>query len=97
MAIIVRKEEEMKWSDMIFTAVFALLQFCCGTVWSRQTTAYEAQQAATGWLCVDPQPLDTVLGRQVAKVETFNDDDNKPVYYIVYLQPAGFVICLQMI
>jgi hypothetical protein len=92
MVIIVQKEEEMKRLDMIFTAVLALLQFCCSTMWARQITAYEAQRAATGWLRVDPQPLDTVLGRQVAKVETFNDDDNKPVYYIVYLQPAGFVI-----
>jgi parallel beta-helix repeat protein len=85
-------EEEMKRSGMIFTVVLALLQFCCSTMWARQITAYEAQQTAKGWLRVDPQPLDTVLGRQVAKVETFNDDDNKPVYYIVYLQPAGFVI-----
>ena len=82
----------MKRSIIIFTAIFALIQFCCNTMWARPTTAHEAQQAATGWLRVDPQPLDTILGGQVAKVETFNDENGEPIYYVVYLEPAGFVI-----
>ncbi|NIP53888.1 MAG: hypothetical protein GWN67_16885, partial [Phycisphaerae bacterium] len=82
----------MKRSVIIFTATFALLQFCCNTTWARPITVYEAQQAATGWLRLDPQPLETVLGGQVAKVETFNDKNGNPIYYVVYLEPAGFVI-----
>jgi hypothetical protein len=92
MEIIIRKEEEMKRPDIILTVVFALLPFYCSTVWSRPTTAYEAQQAARGWLRIDSQPLDTVLGRQVAKVETFSDKNGEPIYYIIYLHPAGFLI-----
>jgi len=82
----------MTRADTIVMVVFALVQLCCGTVWSRPTTAFEAQQAVTGWLSIDQQPLDTTLGWQVVKVETFNDEGGDQVYYIVYLQPAGFVI-----
>ena len=45
----------------------------------------------TGWLKTNPQPLAVPLGTQVRNVETFADDSG-PAYYIVYLQPSGFVI-----
>jgi len=32
------------------------------------------------------------LGRRVMKVETFTDERGGPVYYVVYLQPSGFVV-----
>jgi hypothetical protein len=84
-------EEEMKREIIIFTAVFFLLQLC-SSLWALPTTAYEAEMAVAGWLKVDPQPLETTLGQQVRQVETFTDDYGEPVYYIVYLEPSGFVI-----
>jgi hypothetical protein len=53
---------------------------------------YDAEQVVTGWLQADPRPLGTTLGRWVTNVETFTDDNGRPVYYIVYLKPAGFVM-----
>jgi len=84
-------EEEMKREIIIFTAVFFLLQLC-SSLWALPTTAYEAEMAVAGWLKVDPQPLETTLGQQVRQVQTFTDDYGEPVYYIVYLEPSGFVI-----
>ena len=81
----------MKRSIIILTAVLLLLQLC-SSLWALPTTAYEAEMVVTGWLKAGPQPLDTALGQQVMRVETFADDYGKPVYYIVYLQPSGFVI-----
>lgn len=81
----------MKRSVIILTAVLLLLQLC-SSLWALPTTAYEAEMVVTGWLKASPQPLDTALGQQVMRVETFADDYGKPVYYIVYLQPSGFVI-----
>jgi len=81
----------MKREIIIFTAVFFLLQLCSG-LWALPTTAYEAEMAVAGWLKVDPQPLEMTLGRQVRQVQTFTDDYGEPVYYIVYLEPSGFVI-----
>jgi hypothetical protein len=61
-------------------------------VWARPTTAQQAQIAVTSWLRADPQPLGAALGQQVSKVETFTNHDGEPVYYIVYVEPSGFVI-----
>ena len=81
----------MKREIIIFTAVFFLLQLCSG-LWALPRTADEAEMVAAGWLKIDPQPLETALGQEVTRVETFTDDYGEPVYYIVYLQPSGFVI-----
>jgi len=82
----------MKPQTIILVAVLLLLQLCCGSLWARSTTAHDAEMVVTGWLKADPEPLETSLGRQVVTVETFTDDSARPVYYIVYLQPDGFVI-----
>ena len=81
------------------TVVLVVLQFC-GSLWARPTTADEAEKVVTGWLKADAQPLGTTLGRGVIRVETFTDDygegspkaGSQPIYYVVYLQPSGFVI-----
>jgi hypothetical protein len=73
-------------------AVLVLLEFCCSSVWARPTTPHQAEKVVAGWLKADVQPLGTPLGQRVANVETFTNDDGQPVYYIVYLQPCGFVI-----
>ena len=47
----------------------------------------------SGWLKASPSSRSgTALGRQVTKIETYTDDKGNPIYYIVYLQPNGFVI-----
>ncbi|MBA7699962.1 hypothetical protein ES703_108668 [subsurface metagenome] len=56
------------------------------------TTAQQAENVVKGWLKVDVQPLGTALGRKIMNVETFSDGDGQPIYYVVYLQPSGFVI-----
>jgi hypothetical protein len=45
-----------------------------------------------GWLTADPQPLDAMLGSQIGGVEVFTDTDGQPLYYVVHLDPLGFVI-----
>ncbi len=46
----------------------------------------------TGWLKTDGRPLGMTLGRGVIRVETYTDDSGRTVYYIVNLQPSGFVV-----
>lgn len=82
---------KVKHKSIVLLAVLAVLQLC-SSLWARPTTADEAEKIVGGWLKVDPQPLGTPAARQVGDVETFTNDDGEPVYYIVYLQPAGFVI-----
>jgi len=69
-----------------------MLQLAYGKVWARPTTPQQAEKVVTGWLKADARPLGASIGWQVIKVETFTDDNGKPIYYIVYLRPYGFVI-----
>ena len=45
-----------------------------------------------GWLSLDRAPLGAPLGATVRHVDTFGDQAGNPAYYVVYLDPAGFVI-----
>jgi len=74
--------------------VAAILAACVShdNLWARPIVALEAEMAVTSWLRVDSSPLGSVLGREVKSVETFTNDDDESLYYIVYLEPRGFVI-----
>ena len=56
------------------------------------TTKQEAEKAVRGWLKFDTQPLKMKLGQQIKETEIFSDANDQPIYYVVYLQPSGFVI-----
>jgi hypothetical protein len=84
-------EENMKRNMIILTAVMILLQLC-SSLRAMTTTAQEAEMAVKGWLKLDPQPLGAALGQEVTMVETFTDEYGEPIYYIVNLEPSGFVI-----
>ncbi len=55
-------------------------------------SAEQAMDVVTGWLAADPSPLQTTMGQKVKGVETFNDAQGSPLYYVAYLNPDGFVI-----
>jgi hypothetical protein len=81
----------MKNNSIIFAAVFAVLVLCSGLS-ARQTTEYQAEKAVSGWLMQSPRPLGVPLSRQIQDIETYIDDTATPAYYIVNLEPSGFVI-----
>jgi len=81
----------MKRKMIILMAVIILLQLC-SSLWAVTTTAHEAEMVVKGWLKLDPKPLGAALGQEVIRVETFADEYGEPIYYIVYLEPSGFVI-----
>ncbi|MBN2316010.1 MAG: C10 family peptidase [Sedimentisphaerales bacterium] len=76
----------------VFIAVALTVLWLSGGVWASPTTAYEAQRVVTGWLQSDVQPLGMALGRSVSEAESFEDDEGREIYYVVHLQPSGFVI-----
>jgi len=69
-----------------------LLHFCCGSLWARPVASQRAQKVVAGWLRADARPFRTPFARRALNVQTFNDDQGQPAYYIVYLRPSGFVI-----
>jgi|GEM_PF-4326950 len=72
-------------------AILIVLQLCSG-LWALSMTAQDAETAANGWLRADARPLDTPLGQRALGTETFLGDHGKPAYYVVYLDPSGFVV-----
>ena len=60
--------------------------------WAAPATAEQARRVARGWLKQDSTPLRTHLGTSVAFADAFADSTGQALYYVVYLQPSGFVI-----
>lgn len=95
---IVAKEVKIMLSTLRVKTIFVLgaflvvLLFCCGTLWALPVKTHQAEKVVKGWLQVDAKPLGTDIGHQVISVETFTDIYEQPIYYVVYLQPSGFVI-----
>jgi hypothetical protein len=82
----------MKYRRTILAAFLILMQLCCSSLFAGPTTANQAESVVKGWLRADARPLGADLGRQVGKVETFTNVEGEPIYYVVYLEPSGFVI-----
>ena len=81
----------MKNNSIVFVAVFALLLLCSGLS-ARQTTEYEAELVVSGWLKANPQPLGATLSQRVKDVEAYIGQGGRLAYYIVNLEPSGYVI-----
>src|ERR1022692_802977 len=69
-----------------------LLNSSWPTALAAPVTSKDAATAVLGWLTLDRAPLGETLGGTVQRVDTFNDPDGNPTYYVVYLDPSGFVI-----
>lgn len=80
---------------MKLTKICAILAFLCGcvvTVESAPVGSSEAVTTVKKWLRQGPAPLGARMGREPASVQTFKDSSGAPLYHVVNLKPAGFVI-----
>jgi len=82
---------KMKDNRIVFIAFLAILMLYSG-LWARPATEYEAEMVVSGWLKTSPQPLGAAQSRRIRDVETFTGWDDRPAYYIVNLEPSGYVI-----
>lgn len=81
-----------KLRPLIILAFSVSLFLCPANLWAKPVSVRQAKKAVRGWLKANVQPLGTGLGQQIMSVETFSDGDGQTTYYVVYLQPSGFVI-----
>jgi len=79
--------------------VIALL-LCAACLWLARPEWVSAEPVGTeqvysvvaGWLGLNHQPLGATVGQQIAQVQSFSDAAGNVLYYIVHLEPSGFVI-----
>lgn len=76
------------------TIVILLLSFWLFPVpgQAKPTTAGQAHRVVQGWLAREGRPLGAILGQQVTGVQAFKDGQYGVAYYVVNLDPAGFVV-----
>lgn len=82
------------WSRR-FVCWFSLLLLLPGAspaLFAAATTPEQAKAVVTGWLKLDNAPLGTALGQQIKAVQTYKDEAGATAYYIVNLEPSGFVV-----
>ena len=77
-----------KRSQVVF-----LLFLSFAVLYARPVTPDEVRTVVSNWLSYNPHPLsESFMGTDIDKITTYKDDEEKPLYYIVDLQPSGYVI-----
>ncbi|UCD50736.1 MAG: C10 family peptidase [Phycisphaerales bacterium] len=75
----------------ILCVTLVVVSLCAG-LWAAPMTPDEAELAVVGWLGLDPAPLGTALAATVRSVEPYTDEGGRIIYYVVSLEPTGFVV-----
>ncbi len=75
----------------LLAAIIALLSFAQMSQ-AAPVSAAHARKITQGWLRLEAKPMGADLGAKVDHVETFTDGQGQPLYYVVYLDPTGFLI-----
>ncbi len=71
---------------------FLLLFLFSANILAGPVKKQQAEKMVRGWLKADKRPLGVLLGRQIKNTDTFYNEAGEPIYYVIYLQPSGFVI-----
>ncbi len=77
----------------ILSIIFiSALLFLTGAVSAEPVNRVRAEKLVIGWLRTDSRPLGAKLGGTIKDTVAFNDDQGNVLYYVIYLEPSGFVI-----
>lgn len=81
------------WTGCIRIATAVLILLLSNTLGhANPVSARDVVTAVRTWLAMDNHPLGANLSGGVKRVETYNDGQGNPLYYVVYLAPSGYVI-----
>jgi hypothetical protein len=72
--------------------VLAGFLFWSHTTWAAPVTADTATSTVQGWLRQDHRPLGKQLSNKVKRTEAVKNAAGDVLYYVVHLDPAGFVV-----
>ncbi len=77
--------------SIVIVFILALLFFTT-SVSAEPVNRERAEKLVVGWLKADSRPLGAELGGTIKDTVTFNDEQGNVLYYVIYLEPSGFVI-----
>lgn len=77
-------------SWLFFVQIAVLLVF--GMAWAAPVTKLQAERVAERWRSLEAAPLGTAIGRTIRETVPYADPSGTVMYYIVHLEPKGFVI-----
>jgi hypothetical protein len=77
--------------SQLITAI-AAIALLASPLAAKPISQLDAELAVLGWLQSDYAPMGEALGDQIAWTDAYVDQDDVAVYYIVYLDPSGYVI-----
>jgi hypothetical protein len=80
-----------KMSLILAVILFLIPGFFPASAPAAPTTADQARRVVQGWLARDGRPLGAIMGQQIKEVQSFQGQ-NGIAYFVVYLEPQGFVI-----
>ena len=63
-----------------------------GSMLAAEVDSNGAASMVRNWLRLDPAPFGEPLGHEIRRVDSFKNEAGQVIYYVVYLDPAGFVI-----
>ena len=79
-------------TDRLRAIVFAGFLFWSGPAFAAPVTADTATKAVQGWLHQDRRPLGRQLPAKIKSTKAVKNDAGELLYYVVQLDPSGFVI-----
>lgn len=65
---------------------------CSGLLLAVSVQQDYALQAARGWLKLNPAPMEQGISKNTGTIQAFTEQDGRVLYYVLPLQPSGFVI-----
>ena len=82
----------VRFLALLVCVILAVLFLFPARLWARPVGRQQAETAVRGWLKRNPRPMEMQLGASVRKIDAFEGEDGAAIYYVIYLDPSGFVI-----
>jgi hypothetical protein len=81
-------------NDTSFRRIIFLLCLCCcsNLLLAVSVQQDQALQAARGWLKQNPAPMEQGISKNTGAIQAISEQDGRVLYYVLPLQPSGFVI-----
>ena len=87
------KSGRRMWAPALsLSAILAVSFLAPARLRAKPISRQQAEITVRGWLKRNPRPMETQLGASVRKIDAFTGEDGGAIYYVVYLEPSGFVI-----